>query len=99
MAQCLDMKQIALALTFIALSSPLYADCYADYKAKMDNPLRLHYGVIRLPDSACLRPAASAAIAQRVLSGGWQFLELMSIFDESGLATRRNDAGQYYLRF
>jgi hypothetical protein len=99
MAQCLDMKQIALTLTFIALSSPLYADCYADYKAKMDNPLRLHYGVIRLPDSACLRPAASAAITQRVLSGGWQFLELMSIFDESGLAARRNDAGQYYLRF
>ena len=99
MAQCLDMKKIALTLAFIALSSPLYADCYADYKAKMDNPLRLHYGVIQLPDSACLRPAASAAITQRILSGGWRFLELMSIFDESGLAARRNDAGQYYLRF
>ena len=27
---------------------PAAADCYADYKAKRDDPLQLHYGVIAL---------------------------------------------------
>ena len=31
----------ALALG-LALASPAAADCYADYKAKQDRPLRLH---------------------------------------------------------
>ncbi len=92
------MKQLLLTLALIGFASTANAACYADYKAKMDNPLRLHYGVIELPDSACSVGAAASNIARR-LTGGWELLEVMSVFDESGLESRRNRAGQYYLRY
>ncbi|PIV75581.1 MAG: hypothetical protein COW55_05005 [Rhodobacteraceae bacterium CG17_big_fil_post_rev_8_21_14_2_50_65_11] len=93
------MKHLLLSLALIVLASAANAACYADYKAKMDNPLRLHYGVIELPASACSVGAAASNIAARLSGGGWQLLEVMSVFDESGLQSRRNRAGQYYLRF
>lgn len=92
------MKQLILSLALMGLASTANATCFADYKAKMDNPLRLHYGVIELPDSACSVGAAASNIAGR-LTGGWQLLEVMSVFDEAGLDSRRQRAGQYYLRF
>ena len=92
------MKQLLLSLALIGLASTAHAACYADYKAKMDNPLRLHYGVIELPDSACSVGAAASNIARR-LTGGWELLEVMSVFDESGLESRRSRAGQYFLRY
>lgn len=92
------MKQLILSLALMGLASTANATCFADYKAKMDNPLRLHYGVIELPDSACSVGGAAPVIAGR-LTGGWQLLEVMSVFDEAGLDSRRERAGQYYLRF
>lgn len=92
------MKQLLLSLALLGFATTANATCFADYKAKMDNPLRLHYGVIELPDSACSVGAAAPVIAGR-LTGGWQLLEVMSVFDEAGLESRRDRAGQYYLRF
>ena len=93
------LHMITLALGLIAAGSPALAVCYADYKAKMDNPLRLHYGVIEIPDAACSVGDAFQVIAPRVAAGGWELLEVMSVFDETGLAARSADAGQYYLAF
>ena len=88
-----------IATALLLASGPATAACFADYKAKMDNPLRLHYGVIEIPDAACSVGAAFGVIAPRVARGGWELLEVMSVFDESGLDARRADAGQYYLAF
>ena len=90
---------LASGLVLGLLTGPLHAACFADYKAKMDDPLRLHYGVIEIPDGACSVGAAYGEIAPRVAAGGWELLEVMSVFDESGLNARRGDAGQFYLRF
>jgi hypothetical protein len=65
----------------------------------MDNPLRLHYGVIDLPDDACSVPAATPVIAARIGAAGWELLQVVSVFDETGLAARRADAREYFLRF
>ncbi|HCI99361.1 hypothetical protein [Alterinioella nitratireducens] len=95
------MKHALLTLAllgFASVATAANATCYADYKAKMDNPLRLHYGVIELPASACSVGAAAPVISSR-LTGGWQLLEVMSVFDESGLDSREARAGQYYLSF
>lgn len=94
------MRRTLFVATVVGLTAgPVSAACFADYKAKMDNPLRLHYGVIEIPDSACSVGAAFGAIAPRVASGGWQLLEVLSVFDETGLDARRPDAGQFYLAF
>jgi hypothetical protein len=94
-------RPIALALALAApLAAPAAADCFADYKAKKDAPLRLHYGVIELPEPACRSPAqAEAEIARRVAAGGWQLLTVMGIFGPEGLAERQERAGDFFLRF
>lgn len=74
------------------------AACYADYKAKQDAPLRLHYGVMELRGD-CSRSAARDEIADRLRRNGWILLNVVSVFDESGLDKRKSSAGQYFLRF
>lgn len=92
---------IALALTLgTALASPAAAACYADYKAKQDDPLRLQYGVIELSESACgSSAAASQEVAERLRRAGWTLLNVVSIFGPEGLEQRKRDAGANFLRY
>ena len=92
-------RPLMLAAALAAFALPAQAACYADYKAKQDNPLRLHYGVIELPDAACDPSAASAELARRLAGTGWTVLNVVSIFGPDGLAERKADAGAYFLRF
>ncbi len=97
-----QIVSLALAALIGVVALPAAADCYADYKASRDNPLRLHYGVIALPDRACGTPsAAQAEIAGRIAVDGWTLLTVVSVFDETGLANdeRRSNAGAFYLRY
>lgn len=90
------MKQLFLAvLTFCAFALPAQAACYVDYKAKMDNPLRLHYGVAEV---ACAGDAG-AELAARLAANGWTLLTILSRFDKTGLAERQSSAADYFLRF
>ena len=92
-------RLLPAAVTAICLvSGPAAAACFADYKAKQDNPLRLHYGVVELR-GACDANAAAREIASRISRDGWQLLNVVSVFDEAGLDQRRQSAGQYYLRY
>ncbi len=95
------MKQILSFLAVLALisvaSSVAAADCYADYKAKQDNPLRLHYGVMQL--SACDKGKATQEVSQRLRGSGWTLLNVMSVFGPEGLGKRKANAGQFYLRY
>lgn len=96
------MKNLMLSLLVAgatALASPLLAaDCYADYKAKQDNPLRLHYGVARI-NGACTRDAARTELSGRLAGQGWTLLNVVSVFGPEGLAQRKSSAGSNYLRF
>ncbi len=96
------MKQIRLtflAAVLIAVAGQVTAaGCYADYKAKRDNPLRLHYGVIEL-HGECSRAAARTEVAARLQAQGWTLLSIISVFGPEGLEERKANAGPYYLRF
>lgn len=95
-----NMRHALLTLGLIIASAPVQATCYADYKAKRDNPLRLHYGVVQVSDAACNdRTRAASEARARVEANGWSFLNLVSVFGEEGLAGRKKSAGEYYLRF
>ncbi len=91
-------RALFLSLLLAALAGPLHAACYADYKAKMDDPLRLHYGVAEIRGE-CSRRAAAAELAPRLQSRGWELLNVVSVFDDGGLAERRDSAGRHYLRY
>lgn len=95
------MKRAFLTAVFlIGIAGSASAACYADYQAKTDDPLRLHYGVIQLSDAACTdTSAAESEAGTRLRAGGWTLLTILSTFGEDGLNSRRADAGQNYLRF
>lgn len=93
-------RTVALAAMLGTTAFAADAACYADYKAKRDNPLKLHYGVVELPDAACgSLTAAAANIAPRLAANGWVLLNVLSIFNADGLAQRKESAGEYYLRY
>ena len=92
------MKQMLLTCAVVMMALPAHAACFADYKAKRDNPLRLHYGVVEVA-GACTIQSASAEIAQRIAAEGWQLLNVVSVFGPEGLAERKESAGAYFLRF
>ena len=96
------MNRITLSLAFVlltALALPAQAaGCYVDYKAKQDNPLRLHYGVAQV-NGACNKSAARNELSRRLAAQGWTLLNIVSVFGEEGLEQRRDSAGPNFLRF
>jgi hypothetical protein len=95
----LRLATIAL-IALMTLAMPASAACYADYKAKRDNPLKLHYGVIELSEGACRNPGkARAEIARRIGGDGWKLLNVLGTFGPEGLDARRASAGAYFLRY
>lgn len=89
-----------LALALICLTGTANAACFADYKAKRDGPLRLHYGVVELSDAACRnRDRATAEAARRLAAGDWTLLTVLSTFGPEGLKEREQNAGRFFLRY
>lgn len=92
--------RIALSALLLLAAHPAQAACFADYKAKRDAPLRLHYGVIELPDTACTSKAAAAAeITRRLAERDWTLLNVVGTFGPEGLDKRKESAGDFFLRF
>ena len=93
------MKPLSLLIAVLALcASSAQAACYADYKAKQDNPLRLHYGVAKV-DGDCTKARATDQLEPRLASAGWTLLNVLGVFDDAGLEERKDSAGEYFLRF
>ncbi len=89
------MKHLCLAAVLMAFALPAGAQCFVDYKAKMDDPLRLHYGVAEVRDCG----TAEAELAPRLAANGWTLLTILSTFGPEGLDERKDSAGEYFLRF
>ena len=92
------MPRLFLSMAALALMAlPAQAECYADYKAKQDDPLRLHYGVAQV--SACDPAGAEAELAPRLADAGWVLLNVLRVFGPEGLEERKASAADYFLRF
>jgi hypothetical protein len=91
--------RLCVLLLGLAIASQASAQCYADYKAKQDNPLRLQYGIVEVPQEACASVQAARAYAEPVISrSGWTLLQIESIFDPSEFQRRSANAGAIHLR-
>jgi len=94
------LRPACLAGALLMAATAGHAACYVDYKAKQDDPLRLHYGVMEVPEAVCAAPGSAAArIAPRLARAGWQLLDVMGAFGPEGLDGRRQSAGAFFLRF
>jgi len=93
------MKQISFSLLLLILgATTAQAACYADYKAKQDNPLRLHYGVAEVRGE-CAVSTAESQLRDRLAGDGWQLLNVLGVFDDTGLDERKDSAGEFFLRY
>lgn len=76
------MKPIGLiclvALTLILASGGAFAACYAEYKAKRDNPLELIYNVAQLR-GPCTLAAARAQLSADLAAQGITLLKVLSV--------------------
>lgn len=94
------MTRLTLTVAILlAVAGPAAAECYADYKAKRDEPLKLHYGVAQVSDGNCNLGAAEGELAPRLASDGWTLLTVLSTFGPDGLEERKASAGAYFLRY
>ena len=93
------MKHLSFSLCLLMLgTTAAQAACYADYKAKQDGPLRLHYGVPEVSGD-CTTDSAASQSDGRLGDNGWQLLNVLGVFDDAGLDERKDSAGEYFLRF
>jgi hypothetical protein len=90
---------LALLAFVVIAASPAGAECFADYKAKQDDPLRLHYGVAQVSDDACNERGAARELAPRLADAGWTLLNIISTFGPEGLDERKASAGDNFLRY
>ncbi|MEZ5750634.1 MAG: hypothetical protein R3D60_01270 [Paracoccaceae bacterium] len=97
----MTLKTFALAAAFAVVAAlPASAACYAEYRAQKTSPLQFHVGVAQIADSSCGNPAAAAQeLGSRLGQNGWTLVDVLSTFTDEGLASRRQRAGQYFLRF
>lgn len=97
------MKHIAALLLatglMAALPAAAQAECYVEYKAKQDSPLRLHYGILSLPGACPGKSAAKQTATARLASGGWVLLNVVGLSEQSPSEAKRANAGAYYLRY
>lgn len=103
MPRPISTRAFYLGAALLAASlAPAHAagDCYVDYKAKQDSPLRLHYGVAEMSGDACSSTAAAQSmLAARLKAQSWTLLQVISTFDAGGLDARKADAGAYFLAY
>ncbi|WP_460273075.1 hypothetical protein [Celeribacter sp. ULVN23_4] len=94
-------KHLLLPLLVVLATLPglARADCYASYKAKRDNPLKLHFGVAEVSDNQCSKSAAAKALAPRLEKEGWHLLSIVAMIPEEKLGEVKADAGKYFLRY
>ena len=88
-----------LAAALVVSPRAATAQCYADYRARTDDPLRLHLGVAALAEADCSLAAAAPAIAARIASEGWALLEIVPVFGAAELEDKKADAGAYFFCF
>ncbi len=92
-------RTILAVILALVTATAAQAECYADYKAKQDDPLRLHYGVAQVSDDNCDKKSAKRVLTKRLAQEGWTVLNVLSIFGPEGLEERKASAGEYFLRF
>lgn len=88
-----------LVVVALLAASPAAGQCFADYKARRDNPLRLQYGIVELPAAACNdAQAATRHVSQVLAQHGWTLLQIESTFGREGFDQRSGRAGAIHLR-
>ena len=91
--------KISLVLCFTTLFSAAYAnECFVLYKAKKDNPLKLHLGLIQI-NGQCASHDIEGITIQRLNSTGWKLLQIVKTSSNIDAEKMEKDLGDYFLKY
>lgn len=94
------MKHILLSsLILLGSASFAQAACFAHYKAKQEDPLKLHYGIAQIADAACTPDAAKSILENRLSGQGWTLLNIVKVSPNAPTPQEQANAGEYFFRF
>ena len=89
----------AIFLWCACLSSVAHAeDCFVLYKAKKDNPLKLHLGLMKI-DRTCSDDAIEAVLRRRLQPAGWSLLQIVNVSQDIAVEKIKRDLGEYFLKY
>lgn len=91
------MKHALMTFALLIAANAAQADCFVEYKAKKDDPLRLHYGILALPGGCPADPMA--ATGARLSGAGWTLLTVVGFGPDTPDAQQKANAGDFYLRY
>ena len=96
------MVRVIAAAIFLwgaCLSSVAHAeDCFVLYKAKKDNPLKLHLGLMKI-DRTCSDDAIEAISRLRLQPVGWSLLQIVNVSKDIEVEKIKRDLGEYFLKY
>jgi hypothetical protein len=91
--------KISLALCFATFFSASHAnECFVLYKAKKDNPLKLHLGLIQI-NGQCSDHDVESITNKRLSSTGWKLLQIVTASGNIDTKKMESDLGDYFLKY
>jgi len=72
---------LALTCAALMLAPAAHAACYAEYKAKRDAPLQLHYDVAQI-SGPCTVQSATAQLNRRLAAQGLTLLKVLTVTEQ-----------------
>jgi hypothetical protein len=95
----LKQPKFLLILLLTCFFSTVYADeCFVLYKAKKDNPLKLHLGLMQVKN-ACLGRNLESIVSNRLNSSGWLLLKIVNITENIETEKMKSDLGDYFFKY
>lgn len=91
-------RPLAATLVLVMLGFPgaAAADCYVHYKARLDSPYALHYGIVKVAGSCPSSP--QRAVLSRISSAGWRVLNIVKVTSAPPTSSEIESAGSHYYR-
>ena len=96
------MVRVIAAAIFLwgaCLLSVAHAEiCFVLYKAKKDDPLELHLGLMKI-DRTCSDDAIEAISHLRLQPAGWSLLQIVNVSKDIEVEKIKRDLGEYFLKY
>jgi hypothetical protein len=91
--------KVSLVFCFATFFSAAYAnECFVLYKAKKDNPLKLHLGLIQI-SGQCSEHDVEYITSRRLNLTDWKLLKIVKSSSNIDAEKMERDLGDYFLKY
>ena len=99
MNKILNGHLLAFIIVLFSNSLVLADDkCFYEYKAKKDDPLRLHVGILET-NQTCDLNTELGKLQSRLETGGWRLIQVVKSFDKRPSDEQLQKYGQFIFKY